>query len=92
MKGSYTGKAPGSKLLRVALEWEGQTVKSITIKGDFFAHPEQGFEEAEASLAGKPLSGLGDIFKKELEDRSVELFGLSPLDLDVALAAILSGV
>lgn len=90
MKGTYIGKAPGSKLIRVSLEWEEGIIKHISIRGDFFAHPEEGFDAAEAALNGQALASIGTLFKKELEKRAVELFGLDPMDLETAIKSILS--
>jgi lipoate-protein ligase A len=51
-------KPEGGKLLRVELELEGEVVVSAIVRGDFFAHPEELFEAAEASLAGCPAAEL----------------------------------
>ncbi|MDA8411664.1 MAG: hypothetical protein M0001_14925 [Treponema sp.] len=45
-------KPEGCKLLRVEVEMEGDILRSVQVRGDFFAHPEELFEEAEAALAG----------------------------------------
>ncbi len=94
MTGSYVGKPSGGKLLRLGLDWEeraGRLVATrVSIRGDFFAHPEEGFDAAEASLAGAELSRLGAGFAAALAAAGVELFGLSPGDLDVACADILA--
>ncbi len=88
MKGSYVGRAKGGKLLRVALEWEGGTVGSISVHGDFFAHPEDAFDEAERGLAGCALDGLGSRFGSLLAAGGVTLYGLLPEDLDDAVRTI----
>ncbi len=90
MTGSYIGKPSGGKLLRLSLEWELGTVRSISIRGDFFAHPEDGFDEAEAALAGAPVEHLGQTFAHELASRAVTLYGLSPEDVGIAVASILA--
>ncbi len=91
MRGSYVGKPEGRKLLRLTLEWEGCVVTRADIRGDFFAHPEEGFDGAEAALAGVPVADLGSAFAIELEKRGVELFGLAPEDVGAAAAAIVAG-
>ncbi len=45
-------KPEGCKLLRVEVEMEGDILRSVQVRGDFFAHPEELFEEAEAALVG----------------------------------------
>lgn len=90
MNGSYIGKPTGGKLLRMSLEWEDGLVCSISIRGDFFAHPEDGFDEAEAALVGTPAEHLGRTFAEAIAARGVTLFGLSPEDVGVAAASILA--
>jgi lipoate-protein ligase A len=57
-------KVEGGKLLRVRMTTTGEdegpkgqppTIKSITLTGDFFMHPEDAVEELEARLTGAPL-------------------------------------
>ncbi len=49
-------KVVGGKLLRVRLslgdDGECQTIRSITITGDFFMHPEDAIETLEQALTG----------------------------------------
>ena len=47
-------KVPGGKLLRVEVEIEAGVVLRALVHGDFFAHPEESFEAAEAELVGPP--------------------------------------
>lgn len=88
MTGNYIGKAKGGKLLRLSLSWKAGTVEEIAIRGDFFAHPEEAFDEAERSLRGLPLEGLGASFSRQLAKRGATLYGLLPEDLDDAVKAI----
>lgn len=88
MKGSYVGKPSGGKLLRLDLEWIDGAVVKASIRGDFFAHPEEGFDEAEAALAGAPLDRLGEALAAGLADRGVTLFGLDPADVGAAARTI----
>jgi hypothetical protein len=90
MKGSYVGKPAGAKLLRLDLEWDGVLVVRASIRGDFFAHPEEGFDEAEAALAGVPVVELGTVLAMELAARGVTLFGLTPGDVGAAAAIIVA--
>jgi len=88
--GSYIGKPAGGKLLRLSLEWEGGAVVRAAIRGDFFAHPEEGFDEAEAALAGTPVARIAETFARELSARGVELLGLSPADIGAAASSIVA--
>lgn len=90
MTGSYVGKPPGAKLLRLTLDWDGAVVRRACIRGDFFAHPEEGFDEAEAALSGVPVASIGEAFGRELSARGVELYGLSPAAVGEAAADILA--
>ncbi len=90
MKGSYIGKPAGAKLLRLDLEWDGNLVIRASIRGDFFAHPEDGFDEAEAALAGVPVADLGQALARELETRNVTVYGFSPGDVGMAAALIVA--
>jgi hypothetical protein len=91
MTGSWTGRAKGGKLLRLSAGWEDGIIQSIAIHGDFFAHPEDGFEAAEAALVGQPVEGVSKAFAAALSENSVSLFGLLPEDLDTAFAVMLAG-
>ncbi len=90
MTGEYVGKPAGGKLLRMSLRWEGGLVQALSIRGDFFAHPEEGFDAAEAVLVGTPVLELGKAFEREMATRGVKLYGLTPQDIGDAVASILS--
>jgi len=90
MTGEFVGKGRGGKLLRLRLDWTGDQVDAVALRGDFFAHPEDGFEAAEAALAGIPVAALGATFGTELARHGVRVFGLEPGDLDDAAAAIMA--
>jgi hypothetical protein len=90
VNGSFVGKAEGGKLLRLDLEWESDTVVGISIRGDFFAHPEEGFEKAEAALVGAAVHGLGRAFADALSANATSLFGLLPEDVGAAALSIVS--
>ena len=90
MTGSWVGRAKGGKLLRLKAEWNNGLIESIAIHGDFFAHPEDGFEAAEAALVGQPVENASKVFAAALAEHSVSLFGLLPEDLDIALAFMIT--
>lgn len=91
MKGSYIGKPAGGKLLRVDLEWDDGVVKKLSIRGDFFAHPEERFDEAEAAMVGAPVDGLAAALDAVLRKAGVTLYGLSASDIGVAVDVIMAG-
>lgn len=70
-------KIPAGKLLKLSADVEAGILKSVAIRGDFFAHPEEGFDRAEASLAGIPASAFRNAFTDAIAREGVELFGLS---------------
>ncbi len=51
MQGVSTEKVAGGKLLRVKVGFD-EKINSISIEGDFFAHPEDVVENIEKSLIG----------------------------------------
>lgn len=77
-------------MLRLDLEWHDTLVTGISIRGDFFAHPEEGFDEAESTLVGQPVASIGASLQRELARRGVTLFGLSAGDVAGAAASIVA--
>jgi hypothetical protein len=100
MKIEAMGKPPGCKLIRISAELtetptpavgsppelEAWRIKTISIRGDFFASPEEGFERAESRLAGTPVLDAGENFKRFLKEEGVEAQGIN----GTALGEILS--
>lgn len=80
-------KVAGGKLLRIELEIESGTVLRALVRGDFFAHPEEAFEAAEAELTGLPVDRLGETALSLFSRQPLELFGASPTDIARALEA-----
>jgi lipoate-protein ligase A len=70
-------KPEGAKLLRVELETDGGLVRALKVRGDFFAHPEEIFEEAEDSLRGLALSDLGPRALLAFSHPGLSLYGAS---------------
>jgi hypothetical protein len=71
------GKSPGCKLIRVSAEIDGGIIRSIKIRGDFFASPGGGFDRAEARLPGTALADLAGAFDRLLLEEGVEAQGIS---------------
>jgi lipoate---protein ligase len=80
-------KIPGGKLLRVEVEAEAGVVIRAVVRGDFFAHPEEAFEAAEAKLKGLPVEELGEAALSLFSAPSLRLFGAGPSDIAEALVA-----
>ncbi|MDR0402746.1 MAG: hypothetical protein LBH35_04055 [Treponema sp.] len=80
------GRPAGCKLIRVSAVVEGGVISRISIRGDFFASPEEGFERAEARLAGVPLAEAGAAFDSFLREEGVEAFGVNGAGLAEVLA------
>ena len=78
-------KIPGGKLLRVEVEVEAGIVLRAVIRGDFFAHPEEVFEEAEGQLAGLPADRLGEAALALFSKPPLRIFGASSADISQAL-------
>ena len=78
-------KVPGGKLLRAEVEVESGTVLAASIRGDFFAHPEEAFEAAEAELAGLPGDRLGEAALSLFSRPPLRIYGASPEDIAALL-------
>ena len=77
MKGSAIYKVPDGKLVRVALEIEGDKISSLKITGDFFMHPEDGIEAIEKALIGKKVGeNLAKAIGVAVKANSIEMFGV----------------
>lgn len=74
----------------MTLDWQDSLIVRTAIRGDFFAHPEEGFDDAETALIGTPVAEIGVSFARELAVRGVRLFGLVPESVGVAAADILA--
>jgi hypothetical protein len=89
MRVEGSGKPRGSKLIRISAEIEAQggtaLILSIAMRGDFFALPEEAFEEAEASLHLIPLDGFAIAFEAAMKARGVSLLGISGEDVQEIL-------
>lgn len=77
MKIHAIGKPAGAKLIRLTATVENGVVRSISINGDFFAIPEEGFERVEARLAGTELPLLAARIDQLMQEEGVEPYGIS---------------
>ncbi|MFA6505750.1 MAG: hypothetical protein WCT14_06620 [Treponemataceae bacterium] len=71
------GKPVGAKLIRLSASIEKEIVTAISIRGDFFAIPEEGFERVEARLPGTELGKFAARFDELLTEEGVEPYGIS---------------
>lgn len=71
------GRPPGCKLIRISADVEGGLIQTLSIRGDFFASPEEGFENAERRMVGTSLSGAAVSFNSFLKEEGVECFGIN---------------
>jgi hypothetical protein len=78
-------KITRGKLLRVEVEIESGSILRASVCGDFFAYPEELFEEAEAELAGVPLDRLGETALALFADPRLKIIGAEPGDIAKAL-------
>ncbi|MCA1949848.1 MAG: hypothetical protein LDL24_04705 [Treponema sp.] len=71
------GKPAGCKLIRFTAELEDGHIKSIQIRGDFFAVPEEAFEELEGRLTGTEVPNLAGRFTELVNELHIEVEGIS---------------
>ncbi len=84
------GKPEGCKLLRIETEIDhaegsSPTIRNLSIKGDFFAVPEETFDILEASLRDIPLEGFAALFDSRAEKMGLRLAGISGEGLETVL-------
>jgi hypothetical protein len=83
------GKPAGCKLIRVSADIEEGIIRTISIRGDFFASPGEGFERAEGRLAGIPAAEAGAAFDSFLAEEGVETAGINGAGIaEVILGAL----
>lgn len=85
------GKPAGAKLLRVSAVVDDGAIDSISIHGDFFAVPEEGFERVEARLSGTAVGEIAARFDALMAEEGVEPYGISGAALAEVLEKALGG-
>ncbi len=78
-------KVAAGKLIRVRIEVEQARALEVRVGGDFFAHPEDAFEEAEASLSGTGLAALPAAAAAAFSRPGLVIFGAGAADIAEAL-------
>lgn len=100
MKVRATGKPEGCKLLRIDAELaeapaataRDLAIVSISVSGDFFAVPEEGFETLEARLAGARLADLAARFDALLLELGVQAVGITGAGVAATLQGAIDGL
>jgi hypothetical protein len=87
MKLELIGKPEGCKLLRMTIDIEpppspSSRIRSLSIRGDFFAVPEEAFDALERELVGIPLEALGKRFDELIWQKGLECAGITGTALD----------
>jgi hypothetical protein len=85
------GKPEGCKLIRFTAEVEQGRIKTISIRGDFFASPEDKFALVEQGLSGVPLADLETAFDALMRREGIEAFGINGSGLAGVFYAALAG-
>jgi hypothetical protein len=87
MRVEGVGKPPDCKLIRVRAELDGDRIRAIHIRGDFFASPEEGFDRIGERLSGVSLAELAGTFDALLLEGGIEAFGINGAGLAAVLAS-----
>jgi lipoate-protein ligase A len=90
MHGVASEKVKGGKLVRVKLEHDEGSVRSVQITGDFFLHPEDALEQMEETLIGlNPLDTetAAKRLHAVIASRDAVLVGVAPEDIARLVAA-----
>lgn len=82
MKLELIGKPEGCKLLRMTLEVEpplslSSRIISLSIRGDFFAIPEEAFDEIQEELCGATIGEFADCFDRLSKEKALEFEGIN---------------
>jgi hypothetical protein len=85
------GKPKGCKLIRLSGETRGDRIKSVRIRGDFFASPEEEFEKIEQGLKGAAVSAAASTFDALLAEYRIESFGINGKGFAEVLGSAISG-
>jgi lipoate-protein ligase A len=77
-------KVPKGKLLKVTVDHEGGLIRRARISGDFFVHPEEQLEDAEAALAGCKIQDAKAVLMQKLT--GAKLYGVDIDSMQKALS------
>jgi hypothetical protein len=85
------GKPEGCKLIRFTAEVEQGRIRAISIRGDFFASPEERFDRVEQGLSGTAVVDLARNFDALMRRESIEAFGINGVGLAGVVYSALYG-
>jgi hypothetical protein len=74
-------------LIRLSAKIEEGIITSISIRGDFFASPEEGFDRVEGRLVGTKAVEAAASFDSFLKEEAVEAAGINGAALGELLAS-----
>lgn len=78
-------KVPNGKLLRLEVDITNNTINSIKITGDFFAHPENAITQIEKLITKQNIDDVNKIVKTYIEQNNIQIIGFNSADLSTAL-------
>jgi len=78
--GKCTLKVPNGKMLKVSVEFEGDRIEKVVIKGDFFIHPEESLDNLEMALTSIQYKrkDVGDAVARFFAKKGLIAFGITP--------------
>jgi hypothetical protein len=95
------GKPLGCKLLRITAGYTEPAIAgsgvdaikfdSISIHGDFFAVPEEAFEELEKELSGSTIETIALSFERLAKDKGIQLVGITGKGVEETLRRAIDG-
>jgi hypothetical protein len=85
------GKPGGCKLIRFTAEVEQGRIRTISIRGDFFASPEEKFALVEQGLSGVSPAELETAFDSLMRREEIEAFGITGSGLASVFYSALAG-
>lgn len=96
MKIEAIGKPEGCKLLRISAvigdpPGLDSQIERISVRGDFFAVPEEGFEALEKSLSGTRVRDLAEAFETQASNLGLKTLGISGQALQTLIEGHLHG-
>jgi len=85
--GNCIMKVPNGKLLKVTVEFEGNVIEKVQIKGDFFIHPEESIDELETTLKGVDytLTNVSKLVSTFFGQTELTAFGITPMAVTEAI-------
>jgi hypothetical protein len=96
MKIEAMGKPEGCKLLRISAvigdpPGRDSQIERISVRGDFFAVPEEAFEVLEKTLSGTKVRDLAEAFETQASTLGLKTLGISGQALQILIEGQLDG-